>query len=141
MDTFIQLRGKMTVMERKFIAPTFNQANNKYEQDTSVQLLLINAFQIKDQFSHIVKRKQNIEHLDNNQCSLYYQLLIRLTTSKDKTNLCSQCITDSIFNHEHTIHKPSTIRRYVSFGNYEVKVCQDLHHFQQNSRFVNTINL
>ena len=41
----------------------------------------------------------------------------------------------------HTIHKPSSIRGDLSFGDDEVKICQNLYNLQQNSWFVNTVNL
>jgi hypothetical protein len=40
-----------------------------------------------------------------------------------------------------TIHKPTTIRRYVSFGYDEVQISKDLYNFKKYSMFVSTINL
>lgn len=46
-----------------------------------------------------------------------------------------------IRHYTHTIHKPTTIWGDVSFGNYEIKVTKNLHHFQQYPWLVHAVNL
>jgi len=40
-----------------------------------------------------------------------------------------------------TIHEPSTIRGYVSFGYDKVQISEDLYNFKKFSMFVSTVNL
>ena len=42
---------------------------------------------------------------------------------------------------KHTIHEPTTIRGYISFGDSEVEISEDLHNFKKNPIFICTIHL
>ena len=50
-------------------------------------------------------------------------------------------MTEIKLNFELTIHEPTTIGRYVRFGDHKFKIRHNLNHFQQNSLPVCAINL
>ena len=76
--------------------------------------------------------------IDSNQILVCSQFKSRRHRPSNKTGMP---IDENQSKDIHTIHEPSTIRGDVSLGNNEVKICQDLHNFQQNSWFVDTVNL